>query len=146
MLFLLKKRLLSLNTPDDGHFISKQELDSLKLELENMITDDERRKQIDLRLSRMSQKAVSHYLGPLKENISQLAEQEHKNILVSITGDDIRVSKRLAPFLRTLIHLLRNSVDHGIEAPEDRGNKSPQGKIELSFQIKGKTLGDQDSR
>lgn len=53
--------------------------------------------------------------------IRDLAHQTGKKVNFVYTGEDVELDKTLVDELGDpLIHLLRNSVDHGIEAPEDR--------------------------
>lgn len=57
-----------------------------------------------------------------------------KQIDLKISGDELRVDTKLAQVLKnSLIHIIRNSADHGIESKEKREerNKSPRGLIEL---------------
>ena len=52
----------------------------------------------------------------------KLSERLGKNIEhFAIEGDDIFVDASIyAPFTRTLVHVFRNAVDHGIETPDER--------------------------
>jgi len=51
-----------------------------------------------------------------------LAERLDKQLApIQVQGDDITLpSERFAEFFRSLVHIFRNAVDHGIEAPEER--------------------------
>lgn len=57
-----------------------------------------------------------------------------KDIELEIIGEDTEVDKKIIENISDpLMHLIRNSVDHGIEMPEDRiaAGKSPKGKITI---------------
>ena len=57
-----------------------------------------------------------------------------KEIELEIIGEDTEVDKKIIENISDpLMHLIRNSVDHGIEMPEDRvaAGKSPKGKITI---------------
>ena len=57
-----------------------------------------------------------------------------KQIAVEIAGEETELDKQMTEqIVDPLTHMIRNSVDHGIELPEDRvrAGKSPQGKITL---------------
>jgi chemotaxis protein histidine kinase CheA/CheY-like chemotaxis protein len=59
---------------------------------------------------------------------------------LEITGDDLRVDAAvLAPLSEALLHLLRNSVDHGIESPDERAaaGKPREGVIRVNFSALG---------
>lgn len=67
--------------------------------------------------------------------IRDIAKENNKKIDFIITGSDTTVDKKIIEEIKMpLIHILRNSVSHGIEKPEDRiKNKKPEtGIIKLS--------------
>ncbi len=66
--------------------------------------------------------------------IRQLAGSLDKKISFKITGEKTVVDKDLVEAIENpLVHILRNSADHGIETPEERvaKGKSEQGVLEL---------------
>ncbi len=72
--------------------------------------------------------------------IREMARQQGKKIELSLLGGQIEIDKRILDELKDpILHLLRNSVDHGIEPPSvrKRKQKSPEGKIMLSLAQKG---------
>lgn len=67
--------------------------------------------------------------------VRDIATQQSKEIDFKITGSEIEIDKRILEEIKEpLIHILRNSVDHGIELPEERvkNNKSRKGNITLA--------------
>ncbi len=67
--------------------------------------------------------------------IRDLANTLHKQVSFEVTGGEIEMDRTvLDEIADPLVHLLRNSVDHGIELPEERknNNKNPIGTIRLS--------------
>lgn len=76
----------------------------------------------------------SSLLDPFPSIARELARSLGKEAGLEIAGGDIEIDKRILDELRDpLIHLVRNSIDHGIERPEERtrAGKTTQGKIEL---------------
>ena len=69
--------------------------------------------------------------------VSQIAEKLNKQIYpMDIKGDhSILVPTLFKKFLRTLIHIFRNSIDHGIEDADTRFNlaKDEKGSIDCEF-------------
>ncbi len=64
--------------------------------------------------------------------VRELARDQGKEIHFTMRGHDIEIDKRILEQIKDpLIHILRNAVDHGIEAPAARGAKSSQGSIDL---------------
>ncbi|MBU1044688.1 MAG: chemotaxis protein CheA [Candidatus Omnitrophica bacterium] len=67
--------------------------------------------------------------------VRDLARSEKKQINFDISGGEIELDRTvLDEIADPLVHLLRNSVDHGIELPSVRkeNNKNPVGTIKLS--------------
>ena len=73
---------------------------------------------------------IGRLLFYLKESAEDLAEQLGKEINFSFEGENILVDPRqVRSVVHNLIHLVRNGVDHGIEFPDERGDKSPRGTM-----------------
>ena len=74
--------------------------------------------------------------------VRELSQRLDKTIIFEVKGEQTRIDKAVADALfEPLLHLVRNAVDHGIEAPEARrqAGKPPQGHLSLE----ARTLGDQ---
>lgn len=72
----------------------------------------------------------------LRRTVRQTGAAVGRDALLEITGDDLRVDAAvLGPLSEALLHLLRNCVDHGIEAPAERvaAGKPAQGNIRVTF-------------
>ncbi len=72
----------------------------------------------------------------LPKLVRDLSRDQGKQADLIIQGSEIEIDKRILEGLKDpLIHLLRNSVDHGLRKPEERAarNKPPRGTIRLSF-------------
>jgi len=72
--------------------------------------------------------------------VRDLAKKLGKQIKLEITGDETEADKNIIEALADpLIHLVRNSLDHGIEPPEDRqaAGKSLEGTIHISAHQEG---------
>ncbi|MFA5940083.1 MAG: chemotaxis protein CheA [Sinimarinibacterium sp.] len=66
-----------------------------------------------------------------------------KQVEVELIGEDTDLDKNLVEALADpLVHMVRNSVDHGIEMPEERvrRGKSPAGKLVLSAAQQGDSI------
>ena len=67
--------------------------------------------------------------------IRDIAKEKNKKIDLVVTGSDTTVDKKIIEEIKMpLIHIIRNSVSHGIEAPEVRlqNKKEETGKIRLT--------------
>jgi two-component system chemotaxis sensor kinase CheA len=68
--------------------------------------------------------------------VREIAHEQNKEIDFIITGKELEIDKRILEELKDpLIHLIRNSIDHGISKPQERvlQNKPVRGSITLAF-------------
>ncbi len=73
-------------------------------------------------------------VGPIEALVATLAERRGKKVTLTFAGADVRMDVALTRrVLQSTVHLLRNCVDHGIEAPEDRGAKPATGHIHFAI-------------
>jgi len=67
--------------------------------------------------------------------VRDIARENNKNMELIISGSETSVDKKIIEEIKSpLMHIIRNSIDHGIETPEVRlkNGKNPVGKIFLS--------------
>jgi two-component system chemotaxis sensor kinase CheA len=117
------------------------------------IHDDELQGMINAVLDRrphaeIARKLEELRLEPVKRRLSRIADQTRAlterlgkgDVDVFIEDGGLRADpQRTAPFWGSLIHLVRNSVDHGFEAPEEREavGKGPVPRLELRARREG---------
>ena len=66
--------------------------------------------------------------------LRDLSRDQGKDVELSISGGEIEIDRRILEEMRIVfIHLLRNTIDHGIEKPEVRkkNGKPPRGMIQI---------------
>ena len=66
--------------------------------------------------------------------LRDLARDQGREVALEISGEEIEIDRRILEEMRiAFIHLLRNTIDHGIEKPEKRRkyNKPPRGIIRV---------------
>jgi two-component system chemotaxis sensor kinase CheA len=66
--------------------------------------------------------------------LRDLSRDQGKDVELSISGGEIEIDRRILEEMRIVfIHLLRNTIDHGIEKPEERlkKNKPPRGIVKI---------------
>ncbi|WP_176736796.1 7TM diverse intracellular signaling domain-containing protein [Oligoflexus tunisiensis] len=78
---------------------------------------------------------LKSYTTPLGPMVRRVAGQLNKDVSLVVEGADVKVDNAFAPLLTTLPHLIRNSLVHGIEEAEDRGEKPRQATISLRFML-----------
>lgn len=96
----------------------------------------------DLQLSVMKTRMqpIKKVFGRFPRVVRDLARSLKKDIKLEMVGEDTDLDKNLVEALADpLVHLVRNSVDHGIEMPDDReqAGKPRQGTVTLSASQEG---------
>lgn len=96
----------------------------------------------DLQLSVMKTRMqpIKKVFGRFPRVVRDLARSLKKDIKLDMVGEDTDLDKNLVEALADpLVHLVRNSVDHGIEMPDEReqAGKSRQGTVTLSASQEG---------
>ena len=79
---------------------------------------------------------LSSLRARMRRTVRQTGQAVGRDVLLEIAGDDLRVDAAvLGPLSEALLHLLRNCVDHGIEAPQERvaAGKPAQGTVRVTF-------------
>ncbi len=77
---------------------------------------------------------IKDTLLPFRRLVRDVAKKQGKEIELEILGESTELDKTITEKIKDpLKHMLRNSVDHGIESPEERkiSGKDPKGKIVL---------------
>lgn len=83
---------------------------------------------------------LSDLRSRMRRIVRQTCTAVGRDAELEIVGDDLRVDAAvIGPLSEALLHLLRNSVDHGIESPAERlaAGKSRDGMIRVSFSATG---------
>ncbi|MBL7001057.1 MAG: chemotaxis protein CheA [Gammaproteobacteria bacterium] len=83
---------------------------------------------------------VKKVFGRFPRVVRDLARSLNKEIELELRGEETDLDKNLVEALADpLVHLVRNSVDHGIELPEirEKAGKDRQGKVVLAAEQKG---------
>ena len=78
---------------------------------------------------------LSHIFDSLDRLVRDISAELGREADFSVEGGDIELDKQMIGQLGDpLIHMLRNSIDHGIEGPEERleAGKPPRGRIRLA--------------
>ncbi|MDP5254780.1 MULTISPECIES: chemotaxis protein CheA [unclassified Vibrio] len=128
-LVLVRNRLLSLGLNSNDEEMSKAvaNLDVVTADLQGAVMK-----------TRMQ--PIKKVFGRFPRVVRDLARSLKKDIVLEMRGEETDLDKNLVEALADpLIHLVRNSVDHGIEMPDVRvkAGKSKTGKVTLSASQEG---------
>ena len=94
-------------------------------------------------IKKLSYHNIEIFFRPYEKMVAQLAKRFEKEIYpLKIKSDEIYIPNKYESFLKSLVHIFRNSVDHGIESPEVREEigKDYIGSIECNIYQKEKNL------
>src|SRR5262249_20214649 len=78
---------------------------------------------------------VESMVGPFERMVRDLSRKAGKEARLVLEGGEAEIDRKILELLRDpLMHMLRNSVDHGIEAPDERAvlGKPREGTIRLA--------------
>jgi two-component system chemotaxis sensor kinase CheA len=128
-LVLVRNRLVSLSTAAQNEEMSKaiSNLDVVTADLQGAVMK-----------TRMQ--PIKKVFGRFPRVVRDLARSLHKDINLELEGEETDLDKNLVEALADpLVHLVRNSVDHGIEMPDVRvaAGKPRTGLVKLAAQQAG---------
>ncbi len=96
--------------------------------------------ELQLGVMRTRMQPLGKLFGKYPRIIRDLARKTGKKVNLEIEGGETEVDKSVLENLGDpLVHMLRNSVDHGVESPEDRAaaGKPEEGLIRLTAEHQG---------
>lgn len=129
-LVLVRNRLLTLKSVDDA----QEELSNTVANLDHVTTD----LQTSVMKTRMQ--PVKKVFGRFPRVVRDLARKLGKEIELELQGEETDLDKNLVEALADpLVHLVRNSVDHGVEMPDvrEQANKPRKGTVILAAEQEG---------
>jgi len=128
-LVLVRNRLIRLGGSGEDEQMSKA-LGTL-----DMVTAD-----LQMSVMKTRMQPVKKVFGRFPRLIRDLSRTLKKEIRLELRGEETDLDKNLVEALADpLIHLIRNSVDHGIESPDEReaAGKAREGHVLLSAEQEG---------
>lgn len=130
-LVLVRNRLLTLR---NGQDVNLEEISNAVSNLDHVTTD------LQAAVMKTRMQPVKKVFGRFPRVVRDLARKLDKEIELELRGEETDLDKNLVEALADpLVHLVRNSVDHGIESPEERvkAGKPRVGKIILAAEQEG---------
>ena len=104
----------------------------------NKITEQLRDRILSIRMF-----PVKNVFSKLTRQMRDLSKKSGKQVKLTIEGDETLVDKTIIDSIYApLMHIMRNTVDHGIETPEERSaaGKSSEGTVKLSAHHLGDSI------
>ena len=83
---------------------------------------------------------IERLFASLPRLVRDVAGQLGKSVILELVGHDVEIDREMVEAIRDpLIHIVRNSIDHGIEMPEDRtaAGKPVEGQLRVAAMQSG---------
>lgn len=99
--------------------------------------------ELQLSVMKMRMQQVAKVFNKMPRLVRDLARESGKIIQLKISGEATELDKSVIEEIGDpLVHIIRNSCDHGLEMPEEReaAGKSPTGTIEISATQEGSNI------
>jgi two-component system chemotaxis sensor kinase CheA len=134
---LARNRLLNLSLKLDNSYSGDSIVESLNetISFLDRVTSD-----LQLAVMKMRMQPIQKVFSKFPRMVRDLSRNLGKDINLEIFGEDTEVDRTVIENIGDpLVHIIRNSIDHGIEDPEERAikGKSREGKITISAYQKG---------
>jgi len=139
-LVLAKNRLMKINEDVEERYEGEEFLEELTqvVSIVSLVTTD---LQIAVMKTRML--PIGKVFNKFPRMIRDLSRELNKKIELVLAGEDTELDKSLVEEIGDpLVHIIRNSCDHGIETPEERAakGKPEQGTISLKAYNEGNQI------
>lgn len=111
-----------------------EELNQVVSSISSVTTD------LQLAVMKTRMQPVGKVFNKFPRMVRDLSRDLKKNIELVITGEETELDKSVVEEIGDpLIHIIRNSCDHGVESPEDRkaAGKPEQGRVDLKAYNEG---------
>lgn len=131
---LIPKQLLNVSKTD-FYRISEEKISRLE---EFLQVQQVKQPELSQLINDLRKQPLRNTLKKIASDAKYIAFQEGKQVAVEYSGEDTQViHAELDLFLASLVHLVRNAIDHGIEPPNERRNlgKSETGRIMVAVTL-----------
>lgn len=139
-LVLSRNRLIKLGNGLEEQYETNPVVRELSLTMAqlNLVTSD-----LQLAVMKTRMVPIRKVFSRFPRLVRDLAAKFGKQVRLELEGEDTEVDKSVADELSgPLVHLVRNSMDHGLETAADRKQqgKGPEGYVRLSAQQEGNSI------
>lgn len=94
-------------------------------------------------ITRMRMQRIETLFAALPRLVRDLSADLGKQVMIDLEGGDVELDREMVEMVRDpLTHIIRNAIDHGIEAPSDRlrQGKREIGLLSISARQSGNTI------
>jgi two-component system chemotaxis sensor kinase CheA len=137
---LVRNRLLNISNYFDQKYSSDPKSETL---METVSFLDRVTSDMQLAVMKIRMQPIKKVLGKFPRLVRDMSASVNKDVDLIISGEGTEVDKTVIENIGDpLTHILRNSIDHGLESSEERiaKGKSERGKIEINIYQKGNQI------
>lgn len=137
---LVRNRLLNISAYLDQKYGSDNQVETL---MESVSFLDRVTSDMQLAVMKIRMQPIQKVLGKFPRLVRDISSSVNKNVELEILGQETEVDKTVIENIGDpLTHILRNSIDHGIESPEERMKKKKpeKGKITINVFQRGNQI------
>lgn len=127
--------------------IREETISQIEKKIDDIVKKHEELEEIQIvadDIKHLKQKTIYSMFSSYSKLVDQLSERLDKSIypLKIIVDKELKANDDLKPFVKSLVHLFRNSVDHGIESMDDRAEiqKDEIGTISCTIKQENENL------
>ena len=134
---LVRNRLLNISKHFDRTYSHDPLTETL---METVSFLDRVTSDMQLAVMKIRMQPIKKVLGKFPRFVRDMSSSLNKDVELTISGEATEVDKTVIENIGDpLTHILRNSIDHGLESPEERiaMHKSPKGNVAINIYQKG---------
>lgn len=134
---LVRNRLLNISKHFDQNYSHDPLAETL---METVSFLDRVTSDMQLAVMKIRMQPIKKVLGKFPRFVRDMSASLNKDVELTISGEGTEVDKTVIENIGDpLTHILRNSIDHGLESPEERiaMHKSPKGNVAINIYQKG---------
>lgn len=134
---LVRNRLLNISNYFDQNYNNDSQTETLT---ETVSFLDRVTSELQLAVMRIRMQPIKKVLSKFPRLVRDMSASVNKDVELVITGEGTEVDKTVIEHIGDpLTHILRNSIDHGLESTEERvaKGKDPKGRVDIKIYQKG---------
>lgn len=137
---LIRNRLLNLSHYFDQNYNSDDQTETL---METVSFLDRVTSDMQLAVMKMRMQPIKKVFGKFPRLVRDISASLNKQVELVISGEDTEVDKSVIEHIGDpMTHILRNSIDHGLESTEERiaKGKDEKGRVVINIFQKGNQI------
>jgi two-component system chemotaxis sensor kinase CheA len=137
---LVRNRLLNISHSLESRYSTDSDVEGLQeaVSFLDLVTAD-----MQLAVMKMRMQPIKKVFSKFPRLVRDISQGLGKDVMLNISGEDTEVDRTVIEIIGDpLVHIIRNSIDHGIESPEKRTEKGKpaRGIVDISAYQQGNQI------